>query len=441
MKVRHLALGIAGLLSIGGVAWAARPELSPLPQPPAAQAAVLPALTPRYHTWTHEVQEGETASEVLRALCKEAHAAGLGDDAAPEAWYRALIGAAGSRLDSLSIGAELHLDAREGDTRPWRLRLDRDGPAELTLVDRGESYAVELRPIPYRIESGVKEMVISSSLWESGLAAGMRPTQIGNLAKIFEYDVDFNTELVKGAVLRIVADTLTDEDGRVRVGDIRAALLQNGKDSFVSLRFRDSSGQVGWFAPDGLGRRKPFLRSPLAFSRVTSSFSKGRYHPILQKTRPHYGVDLGAPAGTPVRAVADGVVTDASYHGGHGNYIELDHEGPYGTSYSHLSAILVKRGQKVHQGDVIGRVGSTGLSTGPHLHYQFTVNGRYVDPMTTVLPLSGGEMSVADKAAFDALKAELLPQLRAPLAPAAATKEADGSVDNEEAEKPTTNAG
>jgi murein DD-endopeptidase MepM/ murein hydrolase activator NlpD len=148
------------------------------------------------------------------------------------------------------------------------------------------------------------------------------------------------------------------------------------------------------------------LRSPLEFSRVTSGFTLARYHPILKKSRPHLGVDFGAPTGTPIRAVADGKVETAGKAGGHGNYVKIQHLGPQATSYSHLSKIAVQRGATVRQGQIIGYVGATGLATGPHLHYQMWVNGRHVNPMTVDLPMTES-LSPADRSRFEAEKARL----------------------------------
>lgn len=402
MKLRVASTVV--VLGLGGAAWTALPsEAQVRPQPPAAVARPLEAVAPRYRTESREVGEGDTAGEVLRALSLDAES---------------VIGAARGKLDRLSIGDVFHVDWRTDVDHPWRVRLEGSGPTELAFLWNGTGWDVSDRPIPYVVSSGLREMVVNSSLWEAGLDAGLRPSQIIGVAQIFEYDVDFNTEIVKGADIRLVADTLTAEDGSTRVGDIRAAKLVNGNKTYTAIRFRMADGSTGWFAPDGTGRRRPFLRSPLEFSRVTSGFSTGRYHPILKIRRPHLGVDFGAPTGTPVRAVADGVVTQAGPHGGHGNYVQLDHEGPYDTSYSHLSAVLVRRGQKVHQGEVIGRVGSTGLATGPHLHYQFFVNGQNKDPMKVDLPMTG-TLPDAERAAFFAVRDAVLPVLEA--SPAAAT--------------------
>lgn len=383
---------VAGL---GGAAWSAWPREPDLPQPIAALARVLPAIPARYRTERHEVAEGETAIEVLRALDIESEG---------------VIAAAQGGLDHLSIGDVFHVDWRSDLDHPWRIRIEGNGPTEEVFLWSGSRWTAEDRPIPYTITPGAREVVVQSSLWDAGLDAGLRPSQIIGVAKIFEYDVDFNTEIAKGARIRLVADTLTGEDGTSRVGDIRAALLENGARTYTAIRYHLADGSTSWFAPDGSGRRRPFLRSPLEFSRVTSSFSTGRYHPILKITRPHLGVDFGAPTGTPVRAVADGVVTSAGPSGGHGNYVALDHDGPYATSYSHLSKIQVKRGQKVRQGDIIGKVGATGLATGPHLHYQFFVGGTNRDPMKVDLPMTG-TLPERERAAFFAVRDAVMPLL------------------------------
>lgn len=392
-----LARPLATVLVVGlaGAALAAIPGPGEIPQPEAAVATAPPAPTARYRTVTHTISEGDTAGSVLRSM------------GAPT---EELLAAAGSALNRLSIGDRIHLDYRDGEDEPWRLRLDRDDPEIVEIAREGEKWSTSRRPIPFSVEQGARTLTVNSSLWEAAQTAGLRPPQIMELAKIFEYDIDFNTELVKGAQIRAVGETLTDDAGNTRFGGIRAATLVNGKKSWTAIRFLMKDGSVGWFAPDGTGRRRPFLRSPLEFSRVTSNFTLARYHPILKRSRPHLGVDFGAPTGTPVRAVADGVVKTAGRNGGHGNYVHLDHEGPYETSYSHLSAILVKKGQSVRQGDIIGKVGSTGMSTGPHLHYQFFVNGQYRNPMTVELPMTGS-LPDAERDAFFAVRDQVMPLL------------------------------
>lgn len=375
------SLGTGGAVVVNGV------EPAAIPQPAAVTVSAWEPVVARLRTDQHEVVPGETASEVLRAMSAPADA---------------LIGAAAGGLDRLSVGDVVQLDYEAGDDSPFRLRLDKGGPTVFALVRQGDRYVPSRIPVPFHVETGAKTLTVTTSLWQAALDAGLRPSQIMNVASVFEYDVDFNTELVPGAVIRLAADTLTDDAGATRVGDIRGAKLTNGSKTYVQIRYRLADGTVGWFKPDGTGAHKTFLRSPLPFMNVTSGFSAtGRYHPILKIRRPHLGVDFGAPMGTPVRAVADGVVSQAGPAGGHGNHVALQHAGPYATGYSHLSAILVRRGQSVHQGDIIGRVGMTGLATGPHLHYEFFVNGKFVNPLSVDLPNNGSsELPEAEKAAF-----------------------------------------
>ncbi len=414
----------ATVAALAAGAAAAFPRAPELPQPPLAVPIVADAPSPYYRSQEHVVRGGDTAGDILRGL------AGAEGD-------RILV-AAGRRLDRLSIGDVFHLDRRGDDPTPWRLRLEHGSAAVVEIERVGTRWIADDRPVPYTISDGVQRLVVErgSSLWAAANGAGMNEGQIDALAKIYEYDVDFNTEIHPGATIRAVAERLVGDDGSVRYGDIRAAEFTNAGKTYTAIRFRMADGSVGWFTPDGKGRRKAFLRSPLAFSRVTSGFNPKRYHPILKRARPHLGVDFGAPTGTPVRAVADGVVEIAGRHGGHGNFVQLDHEGPYETSYSHLSAVLVKRGQKVRQGDLIGKVGSTGMSTGPHLHYQFMVDGRHRNPMSIDLPMTG-TLPDAERPAFEAVRDVMLPMLRA----AQAEDAAASAVASGDAATPPADAG
>lgn len=389
----------AALLVVGvGAAWAATQDGAAIVQPPPVVETVAPPVASAFRTERRVVSAGATAGSLLRAL-----------DAASA---QAILGGANGALDRLSIGDVLAMDWRDGERAPWRLRL-LHGSAQYVSIERaGSSWTPSSVAFPYAIEDGVQALIVEqgSSLWAAADAAGLDEAQIGALAKIYEFDVDFNTEIQPGAILRAVAEKLVGDDGSVRFGDIRAAEFVNGKKTYTAIRHVLSDGTVGWFAPEGEGRRRPFLRSPLAFSRVTSGFTHARYHPLLGVARPHLGVDYGAPTGTPVRAVADGVVGIAGWSGGFGNHVQVGHQGPYSTSYSHLSAIKVKRGEHVRQGDIVGLVGSTGMSTGPHLHYQFMVNGRFVNPVTVDLPMTG-TLPESEKPGFFATRDAVMPLL------------------------------
>lgn len=391
---RWLSLTAMLAVSGGSVALVSRPQV--VEQPPAATAAAAvqaPAL--RYVTESREVKAGDTAGGLLRAMN------GPSD---------LLLAGAGSTLNRLRPGDRIHLDWRRGEAQPFRLRLDSAAAYTGELVWDGSRYLSRQVPIPYGVEERAVAVTVRSSLWSAATRAGFSPSQIMGLATIFEYDVDFNTELQAGARFRLVLDQLTADDGSVRVGDIRAAILENGGKEFIALRHRASDGTLSWYDAKGAARKKAFLRSPLEFSRVTSGFSTGRYHPILHRMRAHKGVDFAAPSGTPVRSVADGVVASAGWSGGHGNHIVVKHEGGYTTGFSHLSKMNVKRGDRVRQGEVIGRVGSTGMSTGPHLHYEFQVNGVHRDPLKAIVPVAR-PLDDAERPAFFAFRDLVLPML------------------------------
>ena len=190
-------------------------------------------------------------------------------------------------------------------------------------------------------------------------------------------------------------------DGRfAKLGRPLAVKLENKGEAYLAIHHTSQNGDTAYFDANGVARKKAFLRSPLPFSRVTSGFNPRRYHPILKRPRPHNGTDFGAPTGTPIRATGSGKVVMAGRNGGHGNFVKIDHPGPYASSYSHMHRIKVKRGQHVKQGQIIGTVGSTGMSTGPHLHYQFWKNGRFVDPMKIDLPRTE-KISAAEKPIFE----------------------------------------
>lgn len=289
-------------------------------------------------------------------------------------------------LTKLRAGKVMDLTWHDPEPEPVRLAYGLDEDRTLVLERAGAEWIGRLDVVTYEAKPATREIVVKTSLWQAAVDAGLRPTDIAALAEVFEYDVDFNTEIQPGARARMAVDELWRDGAVAKLGPPHAVRFENGGKSYVAVRFQRPDGSWGYYDKDGMSRKKAFLRSPLAFSRVTSGFSLARYHPILKRSRPHLGVDYGAPKGTPVRAIGDGVVETASYSGGHGNFVKIDHEGPYASSYSHLSKISVKHGQKVRQGQVIGEVGSTGLATGPHLHFQFWVNDRYVNPQTLELP-------------------------------------------------------
>lgn len=259
--------------------------------------------------------------------------------------------------------------------------------SRLTLnkaADAGGAWRARLETAPLATAVRLGSGVIRSSLFGATDEAGLPDAVAMQVAEIFSADIDFHRELRKGDTFSVVYETLTADgeavpwnDGAGRV--LAAEFVNNGK-AFRALWFVDAQGRGGYFGADGVSRKRAFLASPLAFSRVTSGFAM-RFHPLLKSWRAHLGVDYGAPTGTPVRVVGDGTVKFAGRQNGYGNVIEVQHGNDRSTLYAHLSQIGVRTGQRVSQGDAIGAVGSTGWSTGPHLHFEFRVHGHHENPL------------------------------------------------------------
>ena len=224
---------------------------------------------------------------------------------------------------------------------------------------------------------------VRSSLWAATDDARLPDAIAMQLVDIFSRDIGFHRQLRKGDTFSVAFEAMTADDQPISwnqgTGRIVAAEFINNGKSLQAVWYQ-GTGKGGYFGPDGRSRRKSFLASPMEFSRVTSGFAM-RFHPILQSWRAHNGVDYGAPAGTPVRSVADGVVETAGRQNGYGNVIQLQHGAGKTTIYAHLTKIDVRQGQRVEQGQRIGTVGATGWATGPHLHFEFRVGGRFQDPL------------------------------------------------------------
>ena len=310
-------------------------------------------------------------------------------------------------LAKLRVGRQLSFRFDPGELNPSEVRYPLDEDRTLVISRDGEAWAAAVDAIEYEIRTGTRSLEVTSSLWEASINAGLRARDIVSLSRVLEYDLDFNTEIRAGATAELLIEELWNNGEFARLGTPLALRFTNADNEYTAIRFENSEGEVHYYDADGVSRKAAFLRSPLEFSRVTSGFNLERYHPVLKKRRPHYGTDFGAPTGTPIRAVGDGVIKTAGWNGGHGRYIKIDHNGPYASSYSHLSKLAVKNGERVTQGQVIGYVGSTGMSTGPHLYYQFWVNGQIVDAMKVDLP-RGEQLAGEDLAKFKLLRTERL---------------------------------
>lgn len=260
--------------------------------------------------------------------------------------------------------------------------------AMLVIERRGDDFVASEQSMQFDTQTVIKSGEIRSSLFAATDAAGIPDAIATQLAEIFSSEIDFHRDLRKGDRFALVYETLSYRGQAVRSGRILSAEFTNNQKTYYAYWFQSEAGKGAYYTADGKSLRTAFLRSPLEFSRVTSGFTTARFHPILQRWRAHKGVDYGAPTGTKVRAVSDGIVEFAGRQNGYGNLIVLKHQGNYSTAYGHLNGFAsgIRNGARVSQGDTIGYVGQTGLASGPHLHYEFRVNNQQVNPLTVALP-------------------------------------------------------
>ncbi len=290
-----------------------------------------------------------------------------------------------------------------------KMRYALDEARYLLVAREGDSLSVDVQEREIITEISEAEGVIDSSLFLAAKRAGLGDAMIMKLANIFGWDIDFVLDIREGDRFRLVYEKLYREGEFLRDGRILAATFINQGERYQAIWFKQ--GEVSdYFAPDGRNMRKAFLRAPLNFSYISSGFNPRRMHPVLKRVRPHNGIDYYAPPGTPVYSAGDGTVIQSAYSRANGHHVFVKHANSIVTKYLHFTKRTVKKGQKVKQGQTIGTVGSTGLATGPHLHYEFVVNGVHRNPRTVPLPkvepLKGPLLT-----AFQAQAAPMLTQL------------------------------
>ncbi|MFK5987192.1 MAG: peptidoglycan DD-metalloendopeptidase family protein [Pseudomonadota bacterium] len=231
-------------------------------------------------------------------------------------------------------------------------------------------------------------VTINGSLFLSATKAGLSDNFTMELAQLFGWDIDFALNIRNGDSFSILYNELFVDNEKVGNGQILVAEFINQGKAFQSIYFTDKSGKSDYYNMQGYSKRKAFLRTPVAFSRISSRFSTGRRHPVLNHIRAHKGVDYASPRGTPIKAAGDGKISFKGRKGGYGRVVQIQHGSKYMTVYAHMSSFAkkIKRGSKVKQGQIIGYVGSSGLATGPHLHYEFRVNGVHRNPLKVTLP-------------------------------------------------------
>ncbi len=292
------------------------------------------------------------------------------------------------------------------------LQFQLDANRALLIKKMPLGYTAEEIPLDLENRIVVKSAEIRSSLFAATDEAGI-PDQIAlKVANIFSSDIDFNADLRRGDRFTVIYEASYSNGELIKTGRVLSTEFTNNGKTLDAVLYQITEGKDSYYTPEGKSLQKAFLRSPLEFSRISSGFSLARFHPVLNKWRAHKGVDYAAPIGTRVRAVSDANVTFVGTQSGYGNVVMLQHTNGVSTVYGHLSrfATSLHKGQKVLQGDDIGYVGMTGLATGPHLHYEFRINGEHRDPLTVALP-SATPLPSNQLAAFTAYSKPLLEQL------------------------------
>ncbi len=412
---RPLLLVLPVVVVLSGLAawWIPRNGTSPEPQPPNPIEAAAPGAAPAPParvSETVQVQPRETLLVLLRRVGFDARSA------------HALV----LRLTETGLKPRA-IRARD------RIELQRDAADAIVALNyapnawqRFEARAVDGEWRAQRVDVQpevrveVREGRIERSLWDAVESGAVDAQTVLDLVAIFESDFDFASDAQPGDRFRLLVESHYADGAFVEVGRILAARYEADDARLVGVGF-EVGGRMNFYGPEGESLKKTFLRSPLQFTRISSGFTHRRPHPVLGGVRPQLAIDYAAPTGTPVWAVADGTVEVAGRKGGNGIQVLLRHRSGYKTYYNHLSRVArgIRPGVRVQQKAVIGYVGSTGLSTGPHLDYRVSVNGRFVNPLSEKF-LPGDPVPAARRAEFAAHARQLIAQLDATAQPAAA---------------------
>ncbi|MES1981674.1 MAG: peptidoglycan DD-metalloendopeptidase family protein [Pseudomonadota bacterium] len=350
-----------------------------------------PAVSTVATFWRSErVQRGDTVSELLRRMSVE--------DAAASEYLR--TSATAESFRRLAAGRSIQAETA-ADGALLALRYLDNNNNQVVIEKSAGTFKTSVLSAQLEKRIFMRTGEIKSTLFDATDDAGLPEAAASQLAEIFGGDIDFHRDLRKGDKFSVTYEMTYSNGEPVRVGRIQAAEFINQGKAYRVVYFQTDSTHGDYYTPDGKSLRKAFLRSPLEFSRISSGFSQSRLHPILGTWRAHKGVDYAAPTGTKVKVTADGTVAVAGQQNGYGNVVIVNHQSHYSTIYGHLSRFAsgLRRGQHVSQGEVIGYVGMSGMASGPHLHYEFKVDGQARDPMRVALPEST-PISPQQKAAF-----------------------------------------
>lgn len=295
-------------------------------------------------------------------------------------------GKASAGFKHIKPGQKVRFGYLKGQLQQVQLYQNKTNTLIATLLSNEWEINHHSKPVETRIEHGYG--IIKHSLFAAGSKAGLGDRTIMQMVEIFGWDIDFALDIWEGDSFSVIYETKYTAGEKIAEGSIIAAEFINKGRSYQAVRYTGSGGEPAYYAADGKAMRKAFLRTPVKFSRISSRFTKRRWHPVLKSWRSHKGVDYAAARGTPVRATSNGKIIFKGRRGGYGKVIFLQHGKKYTTVYGHLNGYAkgIRQGRRVKQGQVIGYVGSTGLATGPHLHYELRVNGIHRNPLTIKLP-------------------------------------------------------
>ncbi len=346
----------------------------PTPQVPVEAITSVPELEGDWHSVT--VKSGESLSLLFSR----------NDLSAQELYKLTQNKEAAKRLKRIYPGDELQMRIHEG--KLTELVYDYDIAHSLHVLRNGDSFDSQVvdKPLEYRTAQATG--IIDDSLFLSAQRAGLSDKLTMELAGVFGWDIDFALDIRQGDSFAVIYEEIYLEGEKVRDGNIVAASFTNQGKTFSAIRYTDAGNRTEYYSPDGRSMRKAFLRTPVDFSRISSRFNLKRKHPVLNTIRAHKGVDYAASTGTPIKATGDGKVIHRGTKGGYGNTVVIQHGSSYTTLYAHMSKYArgIRNGARVKQGQIIGYVGKSGLATGPHLHYEFRVNGAVRNPLTVKLP-------------------------------------------------------
>jgi murein DD-endopeptidase MepM/ murein hydrolase activator NlpD len=352
--------------------------------------------------WRNErIQRGDTIAELLLRLNVE--------DPAASDYLRK--NKATESLRRLPVGKEVQAET-DANGALLALRYLNSDANQIVIEKNGNGFQTRTLPSVTEKHVEIRTGEIKTNLFAATDEVGLPDPAANQLSDIFGGDVDFHRDLRKGDKFTVIYEMNYINGEAARTGRILSAEFVNHGHAFRAAYFQTTEFTGDYYSPDGKSMHKAFLRSPLEFSRVSSGFSKSRFHPILNKWRSHKGVDYAAPMGTKVKVTSDGVVSFVGRQGGYGNVVIINHQGHFSTVYGHLSRFAggIHAGLRVEQGQIIGYVGMTGLATGPHLHYEFRVNGIQRDPLKVALP-DGKPISESQKTAFADRTRDLFGQL------------------------------